>query len=331
MSIDPLNITTTALVLENSPAVLSLGKLCALEGFTFHWESGRRPTLTDEIGIETDLEVRNFVPVLATEEIYACPITDSEATLTPSTEGVVTEPSPTSSEQTLSAEEAEVRARIEGVPLSHLLTHLPALPQCVYCARAKATREPARRVDPEVRAQELATHDIKQFADWIWIDHIVVLREDHRGQAGEKTGAFIVDRATKTRAFYPSVKRDSKMTEIALRKFCGATNPKIVYSDNSGEIARAGEAMDAAMWTSTPNRPQSNSLTERQVRVLTEGTRALLLHSGFPHYFWPLAAAYHCVAYTAFHKHDALDGKTPYEYMHGISFPGKAVPFGMLV
>ena len=83
LSIDPLNITTTALVLENSPAVLSLGKLCALEGFTFHWESGRRPTLTDEIGIETDLEVRNFVPVLATAEIYACPITDSEATLTP--------------------------------------------------------------------------------------------------------------------------------------------------------------------------------------------------------------------------------------------------------
>ena len=152
LSIDPLNITTGALVLENSPAVLSLGKLCQISGFTFNWQPGSRPVLTDALGFSTELEVRNFVPILSTDEIYACPITDSEGTRTPSPttdapDDAPDRPSPASEEQTLSADETEVRARMY-VPLEHLLAHLPAERGCVYCMRAKAAREPARRVDP---------------------------------------------------------------------------------------------------------------------------------------------------------------------------------------
>ena len=140
ISIDPLNITTGALVLENSPAVLSLGKLCQISGFKFNWEPGQRPTLTDSLGFTTELDVRNFVPVLSTDDIYACPITDDDATRSPSCPADdPRDPSRTSSEPTLSSEEAEVR-NWTPVTLEHHLTHMPADPSCWHCTRAKATR-----------------------------------------------------------------------------------------------------------------------------------------------------------------------------------------------
>ena len=74
-----------------------------------------------------------------------------------------------------------------GVPLEHLLTHLPAEPRCIFCIRAKATREPARRVDPNVREQETYDHDFKYLCDWVWIVHIVVLCADIVGVGGKKT------------------------------------------------------------------------------------------------------------------------------------------------
>ena len=113
----------------------------------------------DPLGFTTELDVRNFVPVLSTNEIYACPITASDGTRTPSpTSDNPENPSPVSDEPTLSADEAEVRARV-NVSLEHLMTHLPCEPGCVHCTRVKAIREPARRVDPDVREQEMYDHD----------------------------------------------------------------------------------------------------------------------------------------------------------------------------
>ena len=60
ISIDPLNITTGAFVLEYNPAVLSLGKLCQISGFTFNWQPGSRPILTGALGFSTELEVRRL-------------------------------------------------------------------------------------------------------------------------------------------------------------------------------------------------------------------------------------------------------------------------------
>ena len=98
------------------------------------------------------------------------------------------------------------------------------------------------------------------------------------------------------RNFYPSIQRNSQQTQSALRHFAGAHRPTVVYSDCSKEIRKATEDIGALHWTSTPHRPQSTSLMERQVRILADGVRAILLHSGFPHNFWPLAATYFCSA-----------------------------------
>ena len=41
-----LDLFVTVMLLEESPAVLSLGKLCEDHGYTYHWNSGHKPHLT---------------------------------------------------------------------------------------------------------------------------------------------------------------------------------------------------------------------------------------------------------------------------------------------
>ena len=41
-----LDLFVTVMLLEETPAVLSLGKLCEDHGFSYHWTSGQKPHLT---------------------------------------------------------------------------------------------------------------------------------------------------------------------------------------------------------------------------------------------------------------------------------------------
>ena len=41
-----LYLFVTVMLLEETPAVLSLGKLCEDNGYTNHWTSGQKPHLT---------------------------------------------------------------------------------------------------------------------------------------------------------------------------------------------------------------------------------------------------------------------------------------------
>ena len=41
-----LELFVTVMLVEDTPAVLSLGKLCKEHGFTYHWTSGQKPHLT---------------------------------------------------------------------------------------------------------------------------------------------------------------------------------------------------------------------------------------------------------------------------------------------
>ena len=47
--------------LEETPAVLSLGKLCEDHGKTYHWTSGQKPHLTKK-GKRIDCNISNYVP-----------------------------------------------------------------------------------------------------------------------------------------------------------------------------------------------------------------------------------------------------------------------------
>ena len=58
-----LDIFLTMKVLENTPAVLSLGKLCDENGYSYEWIKGQKPHLIKS-GIRIQCNTENFVPIV---------------------------------------------------------------------------------------------------------------------------------------------------------------------------------------------------------------------------------------------------------------------------
>ena len=58
-----LDIFLTMKVLDNTPAVLSLGKLCDENGYSFEWINGQKPHLIKD-GIRIICNTENFVPIV---------------------------------------------------------------------------------------------------------------------------------------------------------------------------------------------------------------------------------------------------------------------------
>ena len=58
-----LDIFLSMKVLENTPTVLSLGKLCDENGYSYEWISGQKPHLMKN-GIRIQCNTSNFVPIV---------------------------------------------------------------------------------------------------------------------------------------------------------------------------------------------------------------------------------------------------------------------------
>ena len=68
VSVHDLNLFVTVQLLEETPAVLSLGKLCEDHGYSYEWVSGRKPRLTkdwESVVCKTDNSVPLVVPGLS--------------------------------------------------------------------------------------------------------------------------------------------------------------------------------------------------------------------------------------------------------------------------
>ena len=79
-----LDIFLTIKVLENTPAVLSLGKFCDEHGYSYEWINGQKPHLIKN-GIRIQCDTENFVPIvvpgLSTSSSSSLP---SSTSMTPS-------------------------------------------------------------------------------------------------------------------------------------------------------------------------------------------------------------------------------------------------------
>ena len=58
-----LDVFLTMRVLENTPAVLSLGKVCDENGYSYEWINGQKPHLIKN-GIRIQCNTENFVPIV---------------------------------------------------------------------------------------------------------------------------------------------------------------------------------------------------------------------------------------------------------------------------
>ena len=63
MNVKELDFFSTMKVLDNTPAVLSLGKLCNEHGYSYEWINGQKPHLIKD-GIRIICNSENFVPIV---------------------------------------------------------------------------------------------------------------------------------------------------------------------------------------------------------------------------------------------------------------------------
>ena len=61
MYVKELDLFVTVMLLEDTPAVLSLGKLCEDHGYDYHWTSGQKPHLIKN-GRKIKRNTANYVP-----------------------------------------------------------------------------------------------------------------------------------------------------------------------------------------------------------------------------------------------------------------------------
>ena len=111
--------------------------------------------------------------------------------------------------------------------------------------------------------------------------------------------------------------KTSQETQRSLQKFLESNRkPTVTYTDNSLEFGKACEDLSWNHRTSTPHRSETNGIAERAVRVVKEGTSAVLLQTGLVEY------SMECFTYLR-NIQDLLSvGKTPCERRFGEPFKG---------
>ena len=122
-----LDIFLTLKVLENTPAVLSLGKLCDENGFSYEWINGQKPHLIKD-GIRIMCNTENFVPIVV-PGLTSSSSTSSSSSRTPikqeshsSASSSSSSPSsPTVGEMSVREREDAPNSDISPVPVSELV------------------------------------------------------------------------------------------------------------------------------------------------------------------------------------------------------------------
>ena len=77
-NVKQLDLFVNVMFLEETPADLSMGKLCEDHGYTYHWISGEKPHLIRN-GTRIDCNISNYVPFV----VPGLPASSSSTTLSP--------------------------------------------------------------------------------------------------------------------------------------------------------------------------------------------------------------------------------------------------------
>ena len=175
--------------------------------------------------------------------------------------------------------------------------------------RAKMVKKHARR-----RHAPTGPDSPTIFGDSITADHLFSTGEQSMGAAGEQYAMVVLDLGTRWRDCYPSAERDATQSRLALQSFIGPrTTVKTFQCDGARELYKAAVDLGICPTTSRPYVSQSNSVVERAIRHVEEGTRTILLHAGLPPQWWPFAAKFFCFACNI----DDAQGPSPWSRRHG--------------
>ena len=277
MIVRELSLPIQPLVLADNPAVLSLGKRCLEEGYSFHWPAGEQPTFVGPDGKHIPLIVLHSVPYVQTlVPAVAAPLRPPAVPMRcdppPASARVVLPPSPDSApvEPALSlpigdpppacvrVDEFDVPApEPSNLPLPALLDDL-----CLVDNSELADSDPLSRhrlmthlpKHPRRASCQIATmqqkHHRRQygvrpasFGDQVTVDHIMAEAEKSRSSSGDRNALIIYDRATRFRACYPLPSKSAECAAQALRHFLHEVPCRLLHSDSSPELASAARSL----------------------------------------------------------------------------------------
>ena len=108
-----LNIFLTMKVPENTPAVLSLGKLCDENGYSYEWINGQKTHLIKN-GIRKPCNTENFVPIVV-PGLSSSPSGSSSTSKTPSRQESHSSSSSSASSSSPTVSEIQIREREDGI------------------------------------------------------------------------------------------------------------------------------------------------------------------------------------------------------------------------
>ena len=163
-----LDIFLTMKVLENTPAVLSLGKLCDENGYSYEWINGQKPHLIKN-GIRIICNTENFVPIVV-PGLSSSSSGSSSTSRTPmkqeshsSTSSSSSPSSPTVGEIPVREREDETSSDISPVPVSNLVDDRSGKPEEIQANKNPKTNKKETTIE---RGNPLCSDD-PEIPEWL--------------------------------------------------------------------------------------------------------------------------------------------------------------------
>ena len=121
------------------------------------------------------------------------------------------------------------------------------------------------------------------FGEEVTADHIIARSARSQSVTGDHDALLIYDRATKWVDCYPVRTQSANDAAYRFLAFKGPKDTiKYCHTDDSRSLQNALRDLNIPHDPSTPGRPRTNGVAERQVKEVVHGTRTLLLKAGLP-------------------------------------------------
>ena len=189
-----LDIFLTMKVLENTPAVLSLGKLCDENGYSYEWINGRKPHLIKN-GIRIVCNTENFVPIVV-PGLTSSSSTSSSSLRTPikqeshssSSSSSSSPSSPTVGQMSVREREYALNSDISPVPVSELVddrTREPVETQANEIPKTNKKETTIERGDPLCSDNSEIPEWLQEFRENLLDDEIPLQGGSHASSSHE--------------------------------------------------------------------------------------------------------------------------------------------------
>ena len=229
-------------VLENTPAVLSLGKLCDENGYSYEWINGQKPHLIKN-GIRIPCNTENFVPIVV-PGLSSSSSGSSSTSKTPSRQESHSSSYSSTSSSSPTVSEIQTREREDGIHSDMLMIDQGNLikPNPIICQKQKneTTIERGNPLESEIPEW------LQEFRENLVDDEIPVQGDSHASSSHEASLEPIAKRREdlgkhNVHTHFPKdrnceICKRTKITRAPCRRRKGEAVPR---ADNFGDLITA--------------------------------------------------------------------------------------------